>query len=59
MVSRAFSVEDGNLATKALVTTRNKIYKDIDLTFANRPSGDVYKKTSFILNTLEKQIKIK
>ena len=45
MVSRAFSVEDGNLASKALVTTRNKVYKDIDLTFANRPSGDVYKKT--------------
>jgi phage baseplate assembly protein W len=45
MVSRAFSVEDGNLASKSLVTTRNKTYKDIDLTFANRPSGDVYKKT--------------
>ena len=44
MVSKAFSVEDGNLSSKALVTTRNKTYKDIDLTFTNRPSGDVYKK---------------
>lgn len=45
MVTRAFSVEDGNLAQRSLITTRSKIFRDIDLTFANRPSGDIYKKT--------------
>jgi phage baseplate assembly protein W len=45
MVTRAFAVEDGNLNTASLVTSRNRLYKDIDLTFAKKPSGDVYKKT--------------
>ena len=45
MVTRAFAVEDGNLNTRSLVTTRNKLFSDIDLTFANKLSGDVYKKT--------------
>ena len=45
MVTRAFAVEDGNLSTRSLITTRNKLFSDIDLTFTNRPSGDLYKKT--------------
>jgi phage baseplate assembly protein W len=45
MVTRAFAVEDGNLNTTSLVTTRNRLYKDIDLTFAKKPSGEIYKKT--------------
>jgi phage baseplate assembly protein W len=44
MVTKAFSIEDGNLQSRAIVTTRNKLYRDLDLTFAKRPSGDVYKK---------------
>jgi len=44
-MAKAFSIEDGNLATKPIITSRERIYKDIDLSFANRPSGDVYKKT--------------
>lgn len=44
MVTKAFSVEDGNLQGRVLVTTRNRLYKDIDLAFEPRPSGDVYKK---------------
>lgn len=43
MAVKAFSIEDGNLSA-AIVTTRNKKYSDIDLTFTARPSGDVYKK---------------
>ena len=43
MAVKAFSIEDGNLSA-SVVTTRSKKYTDIDLTFANRPSGDVYKK---------------
>lgn len=45
MVSRALSIEDGNLNTPTLITSRKVDYKDIDLTFEKRPSGDVYKKT--------------
>ena len=45
MVTRAFSVEDGNLSQRSLITTRSRVFRDIDLTFANRPSGDIYKKT--------------
>tara|TARA_R110000822_G_scaffold131490_3_gene268488 strand:- start:1663 stop:2106 length:444 start_codon:yes stop_codon:yes gene_type:complete len=45
MVTRAFSVEDGNLNSRSIVTSRNKLFSDIDLTFAKRPSGDIYKKT--------------
>jgi phage baseplate assembly protein W len=44
MVTRAFAVEDGNLQTRSLVTSRNKLFSDIDLTFTNKPSGDLYKK---------------
>jgi hypothetical protein len=36
MVTRAFAVEDGNLQTRSLVTSRNKLFSDIDLTFTNR-----------------------
>jgi len=45
MPLRAFANEDGNLQIKSLVTTRNRTYSDIDLTFQKKPSGDVYKKT--------------
>jgi len=44
MVSRAFAVEDGNLNSASLITQKSVSYKDIDLTFAKKPSGDVYKK---------------
>lgn len=45
MVTRSYSIEDGNLNTASLVTSRDKVYKDIDLTFAKKPSGEIYKKT--------------
>jgi len=44
MVTRALSIEDGNLNTRSLITTRDRDYSDIDLTFTNKPSGDIYKK---------------
>lgn len=50
-MTRSFSVEDGNIQTRSLVTTRNKLYKDIDLSFDHKPTdganpttADVYKK---------------
>jgi phage baseplate assembly protein W len=45
MVTRAFAIEDGNLNTRSLVTSRNKLYSDIDLTFTKKPSGEIYKKS--------------
>lgn len=45
MATKAFSIEDGNLQSRSILTTRNKVYSDLDLTFARAPSNDVYKKT--------------
>lgn len=45
MAQRAFSIEDGNLQSRSIVTARDKVYKDLDLTFSRAPSNDVYKKT--------------
>ena len=44
-MAKAFSIEDGNLSNVPLTSTIAKRYTDIDLTFTNRPSGDIYKKT--------------
>ena len=44
-MARIFSQEDGNLNTRSIVTSRSTDYSDIDLTFSNKPSGDIYKKT--------------
>ena len=38
------STEDGNLDVSSIIGTRTKVYKDIDLTFANKPSGEIFKK---------------
>ena len=38
------STEDGNLGVSTLIGTRTKVYKDIDLTFANKTSGEIFKK---------------
>lgn len=43
-MSRILSIEDKDPNTPAVVTSRNRNYLDIDLSFAKRPSGDVYKK---------------
>jgi len=45
MVRKYFAAEDGDLQTRGLVTSRNRDYSDLDLTFTKKPSGDVYKKT--------------
>lgn len=44
MVTKAFAAEDGNPGARSLVTARTRLYKDIDLHFLPRPTGDVYKK---------------
>lgn len=44
MPAKAFALEDGNLNTSRVGSTKAVSYKDIDLFFAAKPSGDVYKK---------------
>jgi phage baseplate assembly protein W len=44
-MAKAFSIEDGNLANTSLISSRTSSYKDIDLAFTAKPSGDIYKKT--------------
>jgi len=44
MPTRAFSIEDGNIGNKTINTARTSVYSDIDLTFAKKGSGDIFKK---------------
>ena len=44
MPAKAFALEDGNLSTSSIGSTKKVLYKDIDLFFSAKPSGDVYKK---------------
>mgnify|MGYP001333153050 CR=1 FL=1 len=44
MPTRAFSVEDGNIASKNIITGVNRSYSGIDLTFAKKVSGDIFNK---------------
>jgi len=43
-MAKAFSIEDGNIANKPIYSSVTRVYKDIDLTFARKPSGDIFKK---------------
>jgi len=45
MPTRAYSVEDGNLTTRPISTSRTRDYKDIDLTFKKKTTGEIFKKT--------------
>tara|TARA_A100001201_G_scaffold131080_1_gene117109 strand:- start:5065 stop:5508 length:444 start_codon:yes stop_codon:yes gene_type:complete len=44
MVAKAFSIEDGDQQGLTLVGARKRVYSDIDLTFAKKLDGDVFKK---------------
>ena len=43
-MGKVFAQEDGNLEVIPITATRSKTYKDIDLTFTARTSGDIFKK---------------
>jgi phage baseplate assembly protein W len=43
-MARVFSQEDGNLSVRPIITSRSRAYADVDLSFVNKPSGDIYKK---------------
>lgn len=40
--ARVLSREDGTLDASTLVTSRTRLYRDIDLTFEAKPNGDIY-----------------
>jgi phage baseplate assembly protein W len=42
---RVLSKQDGDLNTSSIITTRTVPYRDIDLTFAAKPNGEIFKKT--------------
>ena len=44
MPIRAFSVEDANIGSATILSNKVVSSKDIDLTFAKKTSGDIYKK---------------
>ena len=44
-MAKVFSIEDGNLTKVPLTSSVTRLYKDIDLTFAKKSSGDIFKKT--------------
>lgn len=39
--TRFLSKEDGNLQQSSLITSRNKVYRDLDVTFAAKPSKEI------------------
>ena len=44
MPARAFSIEDGNIGNTSILTAKNNVYSDLDLVFAKKGSGDIFKK---------------
>ena len=44
MPTRAFAVEDGNIGSTTLISNSLRTSSDIDLTFAKKVNGDIYKK---------------
>jgi phage baseplate assembly protein W len=43
-VTKSLAIEDGNLQTPSIITTRKRNFSDLDLTFTAKTTGDVYKK---------------
>ena len=43
-INRVLSREDGNLTSSTIITSRASEYLDIDLLFAAKPNGELYKK---------------
>jgi len=39
------AAEDVRLGSSSIIGSRTRVYKDIDLTFAAKPSGEIFKKT--------------
>ena len=44
MARKVISAEDGNLNSSTIVTSRSRIFRDIDLSFDVKPNGELYTK---------------
>jgi phage baseplate assembly protein W len=44
-VTKSLAVEDANLAVRSLISAREQVYSDIDLSFATKSNNDLFKKT--------------
>ena len=44
-ITKSLSIEDTNLAERSIVSAREQVYSDIDLSFAKKSNGDIFKKT--------------
>lgn len=44
-ITKSLSIEDTNLAKRSIVSARQQVYSDIDLSFAKKSNGDIFKKT--------------
>jgi len=42
--TRVLSKEDGDLQTSTLITSRSRVFRDIDMSFAAKPNGELYVK---------------
>ena len=42
--NRVLSTQDGTQNTSTLITSRTRLYSDIDLSFTAKPNGELYKK---------------
>jgi len=40
--TRVFSTEDGKQNTSTIITSRSKVFRDIDLSFNAKPNGEIY-----------------
>lgn len=44
-MARVFSLEDGNISKKPIITSQNRTYTDVDLSFKKKNNGEIFKKT--------------
>jgi phage baseplate assembly protein W len=42
--TRVLSNQDGNQNTSAIITSRSRLFRDIDLSFTAKPNGEIYVK---------------
>lgn len=46
MPTKAFSIEDGNLSNRSIISSQTRTFTDVDLKFAKKTTGDIFKKTN-------------
>ena len=44
-MARVVSIEDGNISKKPIITSQNRTYTDVDLSFKKKNNGELFKKT--------------